>query len=65
MSISYVHYCRVLLGSTVSGWFGWLSVFFSFLFPFSIGRKPVGLDNQLFQLATAWLKRLKTVGSVR
>ena len=27
MSISYVHFRRVLFGSTVSGWFSWLSFF--------------------------------------
>ena len=53
---------RVLLGTTVFGRLSWLG------FSCSIGEKPfsVGLIDQLFQPELwVWLKRLKTMGSVR
>ena len=46
---------RVLLGSTVSGWLGWLS------FSCSNGKNPfsVGLVAQLFQPASHWVETVE------
>ena len=48
----------VLLGSTVFGWFGWLS------FSCSIGRKPfsVGMVDQLFQPAQSLVETVENNG---
>ena len=54
-------YGRVILGSTVFGWSGWLSVFVFYWEKTVFGW----FGWSTFSTSSAWLKRLKTMGNVR